>query len=596
MTRSLSITKPVLFAWAIFIAFVSVSYFRFATDYVGNDNDDVMRLVQVRDWLSGQGWFDLHQYRLGLEGGTLMHWSRLIDAPIAAIILIASNFAPQEQAEAIALFIWPILTALAVIIAFALSLRALCGRPGVAIGAIASLIFMMGVRKFSPGSIDHHNVQIALVALIIAAILSTEYNWRGYIGAGILAAIAIAIGAETTPLIAVICGLIAFNWALTGGKELRRPTRLFALSLAISLTAIFFLTTPPSRYDYVVCDTLSIGYYFIAVSGAIGLFLAAAIFSYHRRSIRFLSLLVIGAIVGTVTIMVAPHCLQSPLADLDPLLIEMWLNYVSEAQPAWEQLAKKPWTSLGYYMVPLLGFIVCIYRIKNGDRKDQHLNLLILIIASTAISVVQLRGSVFSNLFAMLPLAAFVAELRAKSNAAPKNKKLVFAFVLMALVSMPVVWTVAGFGLSQLSNKVVGTDKAQTRSGKQKACKNREALSALNSEPDGVVLAPSNMGASILRFTNHRALSAPYHRNQGGMITEIKSAISEPETAHKLLKGAGVTLIAFCQLDPQARLAIREAPEGLYAALSSGDIPHFLELVSQDSSSNNSPVEIYRVK
>jgi len=39
--------------------------------------DDAMRLVQVRDWIGGQGWFDLFQYRLD-PPGTSMHlrWSR----------------------------------------------------------------------------------------------------------------------------------------------------------------------------------------------------------------------------------------------------------------------------------------------------------------------------------------------------------------------------------------------------------------------------------------------------------------------------------------------------------------------------------------
>ncbi len=56
----------------------------------GGDNDNLMRLAEVRDLLSGQGWFDLHQYRMGVEGGTVMHWSRLVDAPLAAIILPVS--------------------------------------------------------------------------------------------------------------------------------------------------------------------------------------------------------------------------------------------------------------------------------------------------------------------------------------------------------------------------------------------------------------------------------------------------------------------------------------------------------------------------
>src|SRR5690606_28265498 len=74
------------------IAVLLAMFIANATDYVGQDNDDIMRLVQVRDLLAGQGWFDLMQYRLGLEGGILMHWSRLVDLPIAALIRIAALF------------------------------------------------------------------------------------------------------------------------------------------------------------------------------------------------------------------------------------------------------------------------------------------------------------------------------------------------------------------------------------------------------------------------------------------------------------------------------------------------------------------------
>lgn len=43
---------------------------------LGYDNDDIMRLVQIRDFLGtetskGQSWFDTNQYRLGLPGGTI---------------------------------------------------------------------------------------------------------------------------------------------------------------------------------------------------------------------------------------------------------------------------------------------------------------------------------------------------------------------------------------------------------------------------------------------------------------------------------------------------------------------------------------------
>src|SRR5689334_15122540 len=51
------------------------------------DTDDNMRMMQVRDLLRGQGWFDLRQYRLDPPYGANIHWSRLVDLPIAGMIL-----------------------------------------------------------------------------------------------------------------------------------------------------------------------------------------------------------------------------------------------------------------------------------------------------------------------------------------------------------------------------------------------------------------------------------------------------------------------------------------------------------------------------
>jgi hypothetical protein len=43
------------------------------------DTDDAMRLVQMRDFIAGQGWYDLHQGRINPPAGYNSHWSRLID-------------------------------------------------------------------------------------------------------------------------------------------------------------------------------------------------------------------------------------------------------------------------------------------------------------------------------------------------------------------------------------------------------------------------------------------------------------------------------------------------------------------------------------
>ena len=95
--------RSMVFVYGAPTILVLVARFLMASDYVGRDNDDVMRLVQVRDLLAGQSWFDLTQARLGLEGGTLMHWSRLIDLPIAALISVFRPIVGTVQAETLAL-------------------------------------------------------------------------------------------------------------------------------------------------------------------------------------------------------------------------------------------------------------------------------------------------------------------------------------------------------------------------------------------------------------------------------------------------------------------------------------------------------------
>ena len=64
--------------------------------------DDVMRMVQIRDLLGGQGWFDLMQYRLGTGEGVLMHWSRFIDLPLVVLIKLFSLLVSPAVAEAMA--------------------------------------------------------------------------------------------------------------------------------------------------------------------------------------------------------------------------------------------------------------------------------------------------------------------------------------------------------------------------------------------------------------------------------------------------------------------------------------------------------------
>src|SRR3546814_4090138 len=106
-----------------------------------SDTDDAMRMAQVRDLLAGQGWWDLTQYRVNpADGGVLMHWSRIVDAPLAGGILLLRPIFGQPLAEQLVMALWPPLHLGVLLVVAALGYRHLPDRR-IAFAAPLYLIF-----------------------------------------------------------------------------------------------------------------------------------------------------------------------------------------------------------------------------------------------------------------------------------------------------------------------------------------------------------------------------------------------------------------------------------------------------------------------
>ncbi|MND43897.1 hypothetical protein D3C80_347230 [compost metagenome] len=567
---------------AVAIALISLPK---AKDLIGPDNDDVMRLVEIRDWLGGQSWFDLMQYRLGLSGGTLMHWSRFIDAPIGGLIKLFSLFMPVEMAEGVAASVWPLLLIGPLLLAVGFASRRLGGEADgprvmhIALGLGA--LFAFTCMKFRPGALDHHNVQLVLAIGITALLADRRGNTLGHAVAGIATALAIAIGAETTPFVAIVCVCVAARW-IWQGAGFASAARAFGLSLALAITAAFFATIPPSAYAAVTCDNLSLGFFSLSALGGAGLFSLACLPARAGMGIRLAASFVLGTIIGALALLIAPQCLGSPLANLDPMLVELWLDHVTEAQSITAQMQQFPETIAGFYVVGLFAVFACALRIWRGDDRGLHLLFLALVSASWAVALVQIRGSLFANLLSIPPLALLIADLQKKARDNPKSISINLGFALATLASVPVVWGLGGVilkqGVGATSMDVLATENA----GEDNTCGDAQDMVALRSLPPGMIAAPSNRGAGILRFTQHRVLAAPYHRNQGGMLAELQIGMAKPDDALALLKNAGVTTLAFCRNDPQTENLIELYRDGLYASLAGGELPTYLSPVRSD--------------
>src|SRR5262245_45796229 len=88
-----------LLFWAAVAGYMLIARWAAIRGFSLGDTDDNMRMMQVRAWLEGQGWYDLRQYRLNPPDGADIHWSRLVDLPIAGLKLTLTPFLGGRIAE-----------------------------------------------------------------------------------------------------------------------------------------------------------------------------------------------------------------------------------------------------------------------------------------------------------------------------------------------------------------------------------------------------------------------------------------------------------------------------------------------------------------
>ena len=112
-------------AWLLFCAWFTYSRWPNILAFALGDTDDNMRMMQVRALLHGQDWFDLRQYRLNPPFGANIHWTRLVDLPIAGLILLMRPFVGGPDAERIAAAIAPMLPFLVLLFSLAVTARRL---------------------------------------------------------------------------------------------------------------------------------------------------------------------------------------------------------------------------------------------------------------------------------------------------------------------------------------------------------------------------------------------------------------------------------------------------------------------------------------
>ncbi len=321
----------VTLAWLMISALLIVTNLHALTNYQFPDPDDVLRLVQVRALVDGQGWFDLTQYR---AGGTVMHWSRLVDLPLAAVILALRAIVGQPAAEMVAMIVVPLITLFACLLLIGRIAWRLLGEEMALFACLAFAFSIPVLAQMRPMRIDHHGWQIALVLLAVNGLMARSPRIGGWMVGGALAT-ALSISLEQLPVAAVFMAILAWRWIVDRSERVWLVHSMQAL--AVVSIALFMATHRLSGVAE-VCDAIAPVHLAVFAWGAVVLTVTSALEPRPRTFVFGGYAIAAGGALAIVA-QIAPACTSGAFVALDPLSRTMWYDNVLEGMPIWHQTA-----------------------------------------------------------------------------------------------------------------------------------------------------------------------------------------------------------------------------------------------------------------
>lgn len=511
------------------------------------DPDDILRLVQIRDWLDGQRFGDVTQYRLG--GGLAMHWSRLPDLVPAALIRLLEPLLGRHGAEVAAVIAWP-----AMLFATTLALLGSCARrlsrgargAGV-IAVLLGAIAYPATGFFMPGRIDHHGLQLVLLLVAARAMLAPP-SARAGLALGLAVAASLAIGLETAPLCAVVLAAVALRWTWAGRA---RDALLTGCGIGLAGGVAFAaIVLRPTVWPATLCDAFTPPIAWMAILAGGLLALVGAIGPQLRGpAVRIAALAIAGVGLAAATPFLAPACLTGPYGAVPPLLRALWLDHVAEAQP----LLVMPFgVVLAYAGLMFAGVAVSAIRWWQGRGDAAWLGIQL---GAVLLACIQLRVAPFGAALAVPVMAAWVAQLRRGA----RPLAVASGWAVSAGILYPLV---AGF----VPGQPVETPRAP--------CLTAANLDRLKASGPGMVAVPLDMGAYVIAASDRPVLAAPYHRNSAANLAHYRLFLGRPQVATAEARRWKLRAIAYCpgwvdDLDPSAIAA----PGSIVALAKQGRTP-----------------------
>ena len=574
----------VLIVWLAFCGWYIFTKYGQIRGFGLGDTDDNMRIMQVRGLLHGQGWFDLRQYRMNPPFGANIHWSRLVDLPIAGLILGLRPFLGGPKAELWAVAIAPLLPYLLLLFSLSLTARRLIDPRAYPL-ALLALIFAGSTNgMFMPERIDHHGWQLALLALGIAAIADPR-RVRGGLVLGISSALSLTIGLEMIIYLAIAGSAMVLFWV--DDRDEGDRLRAYAVSLSAT-TALGFLLFTSYDNRNAVCDALSPVWLSDAMLGG-ALIYALAWLSPADWKKRVALAVAAGVAIAAFHALTWPHCIQR-LEGVSPEVERLWLSHVKEARPIYMHGWRVASLIVALPITGAIGWALLAW-LRRSDREllRRIIGAAVPGIAASLLLLWQTRTGPAAQMMAIVGAAALVWMLvpLAWRSRHP---------TVRVIGSTAAVLAGAGAAVPFVFNFVPEAPPTayETSIGRaNRLCGSMWGLRPVALQPKGMVFTFVDLGPRLIAVTPHDTVVGPYHRN-GPQIADVMNAWrGSADQAHRIMVGKYHSdYVLSCPRSSTTTIFMSEAPKGFYGQLERGQVPKWLTPVALPK---DSPYKMWKV-
>lgn len=551
VTRSLHPVVVILAALAVILTFDMLDGTSFFKDI-----DDELRLLQLRHLLETGGWYDPSLPMIRMPEVYLSPWSRLVDLPYVVIATALSPVFGMELALHVATLVWPPLMLLAVgwlAVEFARAVT-----PSEELSTLSwllvGLLLIVAAGEFAPGRIDHHNMQIVLMMLILLGLGTDRRHGGLMIGTG--ATLSLVIGLECLPFVALALALVAIGFIL----DVDRSRRILAdtgLSMVLVSILAGLLFLGPQGTLATACDAYSAPF-ITAISGYGACFWLSARFMPARSSWwgRLMVLSLGGAFVTGVLAYLYPLCLAGPYHMIDPVSRLYWFDRILQENNvlAFRQEGMTGLQMLVFLLVmSIIAFFACPIWRAESRGSFRHWAAFLFATSTIVTTIVLIRYVRFPVALMPLYLPLALAVLAAPGASGVRRS----LAVLPVLVGMLLIGALYLF----IPVEPPRQDSVWLMSADD--CRG-EDFTELQALPPGRIMAPTGLGLVLASHVPDGVSVAaiPFHRASPG-IRQSFTVFAMADDAQRKALLDGYDYVAVChapfELPPQ------EAP--FYAAL-----------------------------